>query len=138
MVVCTRRFLYLYNNDADFNMPMCVYFERKGAVGKSVTITHLVALLRLWAGKIGFTRLGFDPNEIGSHSLHLSGAMTLHQANKSDRTIKLIGRWRSYAFLIYLQVQVSTFTKGVSVATNQVMWFTSTYLTQQQPPSSEH
>ena len=30
VVVCTRRFLYLYNNDADFNMPMCVYFERKG------------------------------------------------------------------------------------------------------------
>ena len=43
------RFLHLHKNDADLNMTMCVYFERKGDVGKEVTSSHLVALLWLWA-----------------------------------------------------------------------------------------
>ena len=38
--------------------------------------------------------------------------MTLHQAHVPNSTIKIIGRWRSDAFLIYLQGQVATFTKG--------------------------
>ena len=95
-------------------------------MGKSITITHLVALLRIWAGKIGFSRLGFHPHEIGFHSLRLGVAMTLHQAGQYDITIKVIGRWRLDSFLIYLQGQISNFAKGVSVAMKQAVWFTST------------
>ena len=68
-MACARRFLHLRNHDADFNTLMCVYFEPKGAEGKSVTTYHLVALLRLWAINIGYARLGFHPHEIGYHSL---------------------------------------------------------------------
>ena len=50
--------------------------------------------------------------------------MTLHQAHISDSTIKIIGRWRSDAFLIYLKGQVDIFTKGVSKAMAAVLWFT--------------
>ena len=50
--------------------------------------------------------------------------MTLHQAYISDSTIKIIERWRSNAFLIYLQGQMATFTKGVSKAIAAVLWFT--------------
>ena len=38
--------------------------------------------------------------------------MTLHQAHIPNSTIKIIGRWGSDAFLIYLQGQVATLTKG--------------------------
>ena len=134
MVACTRRFLHLRNNDADLDIPMCVYFERKGAEGKSVTSTHLLALLQIFSSKIGFARLGFHPHKIGSHSLHLGGAMILHQAGQSDSIIKVIGRWRSDTFLMYLRVQVTTFAKGFSVDMKQVMWFTSTSRPPQQPP----
>ena len=79
MVACARSFLHLRDNDTYLNMPICVYFKRKGAEGKSVTRTHLVALLRLWAGKVGFYRLGFHPHEIGFHSLRSGASMTLHQ-----------------------------------------------------------
>ena len=48
--------------------------------------------------------------------------MTLQQAHVPDSTIKIIGRWSSDAFLIYLQGQVSTFTKGVSKAMAAVLW----------------
>ena len=136
VVACARRFLHLRNNDADLNTPMCVYFEHKGEEGKYVTSNHLVALLRLWAGKIGLARLGFHPHEIGSHFLRLSGAMTLHQAGQYDSNIKVIERLISDTFLIYIQGQVSTFTKGFSVAVKQFMWFKSPYRTPQQPPSS--
>ena len=49
--------------------------------------------------------------------------MNLHQAHIPDSTIKIIGQWRSDAFLIYLQEQVATFTKGVSKAMAAVPWF---------------
>ena len=69
VTACARRFIHLRGHDADLNMPMCVYFERKGAVGKSVTTHYLVALLRHWTSKIGYARLGFHPHEIDSHYL---------------------------------------------------------------------
>ena len=99
---CARRFLHLRGYDAYLNVPMCVYFEPKDAEGKSVTTSHLVALLRLWASKIGYARLGFHPHKIGSHSLRSDGAMTLHQSGQYDSTINIISRWRSDDFLIYL------------------------------------
>ena len=34
-MACVRRFLHLRKNYADLNMPVCVYFERKGAVRSS-------------------------------------------------------------------------------------------------------
>ena len=85
-----------------------------------------MAFLRLWAGKLRHRRLGFHPNEIGSNSLRSGGAMTLHQAGVADSTIKIIGRWKSDAFLIYLQGQVLTFTRGVAAKMRNVMWFSST------------
>ena len=135
---CTRRFLHLRDHDADLNMPMCVYFERKGAEGKAVTTSHLVALLRLWTSKIGYARLGFHPHEIGSHSLRSGGPMTLHQTGQDESTINIIDGWHSDAFLIYIQSQVATFTKGVSVTMKQVMWFTSTAHPPQHHPPSEN
>ena len=130
-MACARHFLHLCGHDADLNTPMWVYFEHKGAEGKSNTTSHLVALLRLWASKIGYARLGIQPHKIGSHSLCSDGAMTLHQAGQSNSTTNIIGRWHSDAFLIYLQCQVATFTKGISVAMKQAMWFTSTACLQQ-------
>ena len=49
--------------------------------------------------------------------------MTLHQAHITNSTIKIIGRGRSDAFLIYLQGNVATFTKGVSTAMAKTAWF---------------
>ena len=115
VVVCTWHFLNLHNNDTDFYMPLCVYFEQNGDVGKSVTSAHLVGFLQLWDSKIGFDQLGFHPQNIGYHSLHSVGAMNLHQAGQYDSTIKVIRRSCSDAFLLYLQGEVTTFTKGVSV-----------------------
>ena len=120
-----ERFLHLRLHNADLDTPICTYFTSAQSEGASVTSSNVVATLRLWAAHIGFQRLGFHPMEIGSHSLRSGGAMTLHQAGMSDSTIKVIGRWKSDAFIIYLQGQVLSFTKGVATAMKEVMWFQS-------------
>ena len=51
--------------------------------------------------------------------------MAHHQAGVSDSTIKVIGRWKSNAFVIYVQVQVLSFAKGVVSAMKKVIWFQS-------------
>ena len=54
VVACTWYYLHLRNNNADFDTPICAYFERRGDAGKYVTSTHLVAYLRIWDSNIGF------------------------------------------------------------------------------------
>ena len=104
------------------NNPICAYYVSVGAAPKYVTGTNIMDILRDTAKQIGFHWLGFFPYEIGSHSLRSGVAMTLHQAHISDSTIKIIGRCRSDAFLIYFQWQVATFTKGVSKEMAVVPW----------------
>ena len=57
--------------------------------------------------------------------------MTLHQAVISDSTIKVLGRWKSDAFIIYLQGQLLSFTKGVAAAKKEILWFQSSERTLQ-------
>ena len=116
VTAAARRFLHLRTNNADPSTPICCYFHDASGIPASINIQHITATLRLEASKIGFQKLGFYPHEIGSHSLRSGGAMTLHLAGISEHTIKIIGRWRSDAFLIYLQGQIASFTKGVAAA----------------------
>ena len=48
------------------------------------------------------------------------GVMILHLAGLPEHTIKIIERWQSDAFLIYLQGQITTFTHGVAAAMAKV------------------
>ena len=86
------------------------------AFSKSMNITNIFSLLCLHVAKLGFQLLVFYPHEIGSHLLRSGVAMTLHHSRIPDSTIKIIGLWYSYSFLVYLQGQVATFTKGVAMA----------------------
>ena len=121
-----RRFIHLRSNDADPDAPRCTFFDTPRAAPSSISSRHITATLRLEANKIGFQKLGFYSHEIGSHSLRSGGAMTFHLAGIKEHTIKIIGRWRSYAFLIYLQCQISSFTTCVASAMSLVPWFRHT------------
>ena len=50
--------------------------------------------------------------------------MTLHLASISKHVIKIVEQWRLDVFMIYLQDQVTSFTKGVAVTMSNVRWFT--------------
>ena len=126
VVAAARRFIHLRSHNADPDLPICSYHTSPKSAPTSISSRHITATLRLEATKIGFQTLGFHPHEIGSHSLRSGGAMTLHLAGISEHTIKIIGRWRSDAFLIYLQGQIASFTTGVAAAMAQVPWFRHT------------
>ena len=111
-----ERLLHVQLHCVDLDTTRCTYFSSGRSEGSSVTRRHVVTILRLWEGHIGFQRLGFRPTEVGSQYLWSGGAMTLHQAGISGSTIKVIGRWKSDAFVIYLQGRVLSFTKGVASA----------------------
>ena len=112
VTAAARRYLHLRLHYAPPNTPNCTYYVAPGAAQKLVTGSNIVFHLCATARKIEFQRLGFHAHDIGSHSLRLGGAMTLHQDHVPDSTIKIIGRWRSDAFLIYLKGKVATSTKG--------------------------
>lgn len=124
VVASAHRYLHLRQHNAPPDIPICTYYVNGSP--RCVNSRQITALLRLHAAKIGFQKLGFYPHEIGTHSLRSGGAMTLHLAGIADSTIKIVGRWRSDAFLIYLQGQIATFTKGVAAAMAKVQWFRHT------------
>ena len=70
------------------------------------------AKLRASAKAIGKASLGFNPIEIGTNSLCLGAAMAfLFLAHVSAAlTSMIIGHWRSDAFLLYIQKEVTQFS----------------------------
>jgi hypothetical protein len=58
--------------------------------------------------------LGFTGEDVGTHSVRASLAMTLYLSRRPVSTIMLIGRWCSDAFLLYIKRQVQEFSAGVS------------------------
>lgn len=75
---------------------------------------NILEKLRQAAAFIGVARLGFPPEEIGTHSIRSGAAMAMYLAGVPVYTIMLIGRWSSDAFLRYIRRQVQEFSKGIS------------------------
>lgn len=48
-------------------------------------------------------RIGLDPKVIGGHSLRIGGATACALANLSTTQIRMIGRWTSTAYQLYLR-----------------------------------
>ena len=76
--------------------------------------------------KLGFQKLGFYAHEIGFHFLWSVRAITLHVSGILEYIIKIIGKWQSDAFRIYIYGQIATFTQSVAAAMAKVRWFKHT------------
>jgi hypothetical protein len=72
------------------------------------------AHIKLAVATIGPKLLGVQISKVGTHSLRTSCAMLLYLAKVRTETIKLIGRWKSDAFLLYIRRQVQEFAEGIS------------------------
>ena len=81
---------------------------------RDVTSAPVRAKLRAAAASVGKETLGFDPEEIGCHSLRSGAAMAMKLAGVSEYTIMIIGRWKSMAFLEYIRNQVAEFSINIS------------------------
>jgi hypothetical protein len=104
------------------NTPVCSLFQpatqpTPDNPGKFVQVTgkEMTTLIRKAVADMGTERLGFKPEECGTHSIRSAAAMAMHMAGVPVYTIMLIGRWSSDAFLVYLRTQVMQFTQHISV-----------------------
>ena len=92
--------------------PVCTVWRHDRR--EQITLHQVIATLRAACATIGSARLGFEPEEIGTHSLRLGAAMEMYLAGVPVYTIMLIGRWSSDAFLRYIRRQVEQFSKDVA------------------------
>jgi hypothetical protein len=79
-----------------------------------ITSRQVITTLCAACATIGSARLGFEPDEIGTHSLCSGTDMEMYLAGVPIYTIMLIGRWSSDAFLRYIRRQVEQFSKDVA------------------------
>ena len=95
------RVRYLQSRGARPDAPLSsIYFQGKW---RSIKSTEITSALRASATSIGDT-VGLRPKEISARSLRAGGAMALLLGKVDTDTIKLVGRWRSDAMLVYLHV----------------------------------
>lgn len=90
--------------------PVCIFTSKNGRQTQ-ITDSQVIQSLRT-SCKVngGRERYGFGPEEIGSRSIRSGAAMSLFIANHSTERIKILGRWRSDAFLAYIRPQVLEWT----------------------------
>ena len=63
---------------------------------------------------LGEDKLGFAVEDVGTDSIRSSCAMLMYLNSVPIFMIMLVRRWRSEAFLLYIQKQVLSFTAGIS------------------------
>ena len=93
---------------------------------KTINSSMVRKKLRSAAEKVGEDRLGFHPDNIGTHSICSGAAMAIYLDGVPTFTIMIIGRWSSDAFLRYIRKQVEQFTHNVSCRILQHGYFFTT------------
>ena len=72
-------------------------------------------LLKATVAAIGIDKLGFGPDDIGTHSIRAGSAMAMYLDGVPVFTIMLMGRWSSDAFLKYIwRQEVEQFSHNVA------------------------
>ena len=64
-----------------------------------ITSKNILQHLRSACSSHGSTHFGFEPHEVGTHSLRSGAAMKMYLGEIPVYTIMLIGKWSSDAFL---------------------------------------
>ena len=92
--------------------PICTYYGQGST--RTVSASDALEHLRRVAEVMGPDKLGFTPEQIGTHSLRSGAAMAMFLDNTPVFLIMLIGRWKSDGFLKYIQKQVLETSRGIS------------------------
>lgn len=95
-----RRVQHLRQHHASGDTPLHTVYLPDGTI-KVVRSTDLTNMLRSCCKVIGKS-LGINCKEISARALRAGGAMALLRAKIDDSTIRLMGRWKSWAMLQYL------------------------------------
>ena len=85
---------------------------------EQITSHQVIILLRAACATIGSARLGFESEQIGTHSLCSGATMEMYLEGVPVYTIMLIGRWSSVTFLPILEGSCSENANALVVLNN--------------------
>ena len=94
--------------------PVFYYFDRQTNKASYLSSNEFAIDIKASVDAIGPHILGFTSNDVGTHSNRAGFAMMNYLAGNPIYTIMLQGRWKSDAFLRYIEKQVKEFSKGMS------------------------
>jgi len=106
--------LHSYNlpNMATGDIP--INTVRSGNLYFTIPSSMFLHRIRFTVAQLGPEKLGFTPEEVGTHSNRSGGAMGMFLAGTPIYTIMLIGRWSSDAFMRYIRKQVLQLSHGIA------------------------
>ena len=84
-------FLHMRENGCLLVTPVSDYPDSHQGL-RSVSALEIITVLWVNTTRIGAARLGFDPEDVGLHSLRSGGAMAMHIDGVPDRTLMGIGQ----------------------------------------------
>lgn len=96
------------------NWPIFTFYDEETKTFSPITNSEIEDDIKRAVSALGRDILGFGPEDVGTHSNRSSLAMLLYLQQVPPYTIMLIGRWRSDAFLTYIEQQCREFTRGMS------------------------
>jgi len=106
--------IYSYGLPEDKIKDIQINFVKLGSLTYTIPSSVILVRLRAAVQTLGVEKLGFGPDEIGTHSNRSGGAMGMFLAGTPVYTIMLMGRWSSDAFMRYLRKQVISLSHGIA------------------------
>ena len=103
---------------------ICSY--RRGDSTFEVTAAQVTKLLRkVCLHNDGTRKYGYSQEELGTRSIRSGAAMSLAvQGGHTDEKIRILGRWKSLAFLTYIRPQVLEWSGGMAADMAKTKSFT--------------
>jgi hypothetical protein len=103
-----------YNIPKDRVKDTPINFVQLGSISYTIPSSMILVKIRIAVRQLGYEKLGFHPEEVGTHSNRSGGAMGMFLAGTPVYTIMLMGRWSSNAFMRYLRKQVLSLSHGIA------------------------
>ncbi len=108
------RRIYSYNIPTDMFRDTQINLVRSGSAYYMIPASVFLSKIRVAVQTLGHEKLGFHPDDVGTHSNCSGGAMGMFLAGTPIYTIMLMGRWSSDAFMRYIRKQVLSLSHGIA------------------------
>ena len=95
------------------SQPSTPFFKSIGPVKFILTYNAFTAAIRCIARRFGLPELRFK-----SHSMRIGGACNMLANGVSETIIKLVGKWKSIAFLLYLRMLDAAYNTALAAVSN--------------------
>jgi len=102
---------------------LCAFREANSLPWQYMCSSNMVTVVKQAITATGMQLLGYTPDQVGSHSLQVGGAMALF-INKHDAIeIQHAGQWTSTTFMEYIHGQLDVVSIGLSTLMAKIMPF---------------